>query len=126
MGEPDPEWAPRRCACHALCKWHRCAALQCLHHGHAIFQPVVVGSPGRFKSDPGLPRICPARLKLTMTVMSIGFARENGGGCQQPCSRSMVSLMVLTRPSSELAATDTTTSVSTATIAKQCLQIPFI
>src|ERR1700754_5135823 len=36
----------------------------------------------------------PARLKLTMTVMSIGLARDNGGGRQQPCSLTSTSLRV--------------------------------
>ena len=30
--------------------------------------------------------MAPSRLKLTMTVMSIGLAREAGGGCQHECS----------------------------------------
>src|SRR6185312_9617079 len=40
----------------------------------------------------------PARLKLTMTVMSIGLARDSGGGLQQLESRTKTSRMVLTCP----------------------------
>src|ERR1700754_14759 len=36
----------------------------------------------------------PARLKLTMTVMSIGLARDNGGGRPQLCSLTSTSLRV--------------------------------
>src|SRR5579872_3052818 len=115
MGEPDPEWAPRRCACHALYKWHRCAALQCLHHGHAIFQPVVVGSPGRFKSDPGLAENLPRAVEA-----------HDDRDVHRVCARERWRLPAAVQPfdglldgvdprSSELAATDATTSVSTAT-----------
>ena len=38
--------------------------------------------------------MAPSRLKLTMTVMSIGLAREVGGGFQQECSLAKTSLMV--------------------------------
>jgi hypothetical protein len=40
----------------------------------------------------GWPRISPARLKLTITVMSIpGFARDDSGGLQQVRSRANTS-----------------------------------
>ena len=42
----------------------------------------------------GRPRMAPSRLKLTITVMSIGLAREAGGGFQQECSLANTSLMV--------------------------------
>ena len=42
----------------------------------------------------GRPKMCPSRLKLTMTVMSIGLARDKGGGFQQPRSLTTTSLMV--------------------------------
>ncbi len=38
--------------------------------------------------------MAPSRLKLTMTVMSIGLAREAGGGCQHEYSLAKTSLMV--------------------------------
>ena len=38
--------------------------------------------------------MAPSRLKLTITVMSIGLAREAGGGFQQECSLANTSLMV--------------------------------
>ena len=38
--------------------------------------------------------MAPSRLKLTMTVMSIGLAREAGGGRQQEYSLAKTSLMV--------------------------------
>jgi hypothetical protein len=44
----------------------------------------------------GRPRICPARLKLTLTVMSIGLATEAGGGFQHADNQSNRSLSVFT------------------------------
>src|SRR4051794_34748288 len=44
----------------------------------------------------GWPRISPARLKLTTTVMSMGLAREGGGGFQQLKNLANASRMVLT------------------------------
>src|SRR5437660_6509028 len=38
--------------------------------------------------------MAPARLKLTITVMSIGLAREAGGGCQHEYNLAKTSLMV--------------------------------
>src|SRR5207237_8424205 len=38
--------------------------------------------------------MAPSRLKLTITVMSIGLAREAGGGCQHEYSLAKTSLMV--------------------------------
>src|SRR6185369_77698 len=40
--------------------------------------------------------MAPSRLKLTRTVMSIGFACERGGGFQHCCSRPITSLMLST------------------------------
>src|ERR1700750_2635713 len=42
-------------AAHALGKWHRRTALQCLHHRDAVDQAIVVGRLGRFIGDPGMP-----------------------------------------------------------------------
>ena len=42
----------------------------------------------------GWPKMRPSRLKLTKTVMSIGLARDRGGGFQQPTSLTTTSLMV--------------------------------
>jgi hypothetical protein len=36
---------------HALGKWHRRAALQRLHHGDAVHQPVIIGCLPRFIGD---------------------------------------------------------------------------
>src|SRR6266850_2803789 len=38
--------------------------------------------------------MAPSRLKLTTTVMSIGLARESGGGFQQECNLAKMSLRV--------------------------------
>src|SRR5436190_7370000 len=38
--------------------------------------------------------MAPSRLKLTITVMSIGLAREAGGGCQHEYNLAKMSLMV--------------------------------
>src|SRR5438445_7439971 len=38
--------------------------------------------------------MAPSRLKLTITVMSIGLAREAGGGCQHESNLAKTSLMV--------------------------------
>src|SRR5437773_8666061 len=38
--------------------------------------------------------MAPSRLKLTTTVMSIGLAREAGGGCQHEYNLAKISLMV--------------------------------
>src|SRR5258705_13853019 len=38
--------------------------------------------------------MAPSRLKLTTTVMSIGLAREAGGGCQHEYNLAKTSLMV--------------------------------
>src|SRR5258708_31324875 len=42
----------------------------------------------------GWPIMAPSRLKLTTTVMSIGLARESGGGFQQECNLAKMSLRV--------------------------------
>src|SRR5436305_15304223 len=38
--------------------------------------------------------MAPSRLKLTITVMSIGSACDSGGGLQQECSRTKMSFSV--------------------------------
>ena len=38
--------------------------------------------------------MAPARLKLTITVMSIGLALDSGGGLKQLCSLTKMSLRV--------------------------------
>src|SRR5260221_10338898 len=40
----------------------------------------------------GWPRMTPSRLKLTTTVMSMGLATESGGGFQQECNLTKISL----------------------------------
>src|ERR1700757_3501307 len=57
--EPDPERAPGRGTRHALGKWHRRAALQRLHDGNTVLQPVIVGGLGRFIGDPRLAENLP-------------------------------------------------------------------
>jgi hypothetical protein len=83
-------------AAHGFCKWHRRAALQRFPDGNPVRDPIIVGRFRGFEGDPGRPRICPARLKLTLTVMSIGLATEAGGGFQHADNLSNRSLSVLT------------------------------
>src|SRR6185312_8027876 len=75
----------------------------------------------------GWPRMSPARLKLTITVMSIGLARASGGGFQQLESLANTSLMVLTGLSAARPAAASKASGSAATIRIRSLPpAPFI
>jgi len=41
---------------HTFGKWYRRAALQRLHDGDAVLQPVVIGGLLRFKGNPGMAK----------------------------------------------------------------------
>jgi hypothetical protein len=65
----------------------------------------------------------PARLKLTITVMSIGFARDAGGGLQQVFSLANTSRMLSTcADSAWTAELDMPTSSAAANQTMTCLR----
>ena len=113
--ELDGERPAGNGATHPFGKWHRRTALQRLHDGDAVLHPVVVGSLFQFIGDPSDGQeSLPARLKLTITVISMGLARDAGGGFQQVFNFANTSRMVLTCAGSVCAQTDADGSSSAA------------
>ena len=84
-------------AAHAFGKWHRRAALQRLHHGDAVDQPVIIGGLFRFIGDPRMSEDFAVAVEAhDHGDVDAGLARDGGGGFQQVRNLANTSLMVLT------------------------------